>query len=412
MLFRQQVQDNRRVQSLGRTVPLYANETLPILGLLLLVVIAIAIWLSLGSYARSEIVAGWVVPSGPTARILPAQPGVLTSLSVREGQRVRPGDRLGTVEIQSASDASRDPAGQSLAIVQRQRARLLEQQRLSQIASTQDRQRLADSIGQIGIRLAATDKQVALQDKRVRSAGESFRILTDASQRNYISRIDFENQKRLYLDEQSRLQALVAERAALRSQLDDARAQARLLPVDLGRRLAELDGNAMALEQQQVEIERGRSLALTAPIGGTVAALQPRVGQSVGPQIPVMYVLGDTARMEVELYAPSRAIGFARVGQEVRLMYDAFPYQQYGSFKGHVVEIARTALSPDEIDAPVKLDEPAYRVRIRLDRQAIHAFGRQYPVQPGMTLRANVILERQSFLDWLMEPINAVRRRT
>jgi membrane fusion protein len=125
-----------------------------------------------------------------------------------------------------------------------------------------------------------------------------------------------------------------------------------------------------------------------------------------------MYVLGGGAQMAAELYAPSRAIGFTRPGQAVRLMYDAFPYQQFGSFAGTITAISHTALAPDEIEAPIKLTEPAYRVRVRLDAQAVRAFGGVYPVQPGMTLKANVILEKQSFLGWLMEPINAVRHRT
>src|SRR3546814_10277229 len=65
-----------------------------------------------------------------------------------------------------------------------------------------------------------------------------------------------------------------------------------------------------------------------------------------------MVVLGDDARLDVELFAPSRAIGFARVGERVRLMYDAFPYQQFGTFGGTVTRISRTALGPDEIAAP------------------------------------------------------------
>jgi membrane fusion protein len=125
-----------------------------------------------------------------------------------------------------------------------------------------------------------------------------------------------------------------------------------------------------------------------------------------------MYVLGGDAQLEVELYAPSRAIGFARAGQDVRLMYDAFPYAQFGSFKGRIATISRTAMAPGEIDAPVKLAEPAFRVRVRLDSQAIEAFGAAYAIEPGMTLKANLVLEKQSLLGWLLEPINAVRRRT
>src|SRR3546814_9302698 len=91
------------------------------------------------------------------------------------------------------------------------------------------------------------------------------------------------------------------------------------------------------------------------------------------PDRPVMVVLGDDARLDVELFAPSRAIGFARVGERVRLMYDAFPYQQFGTFGGTVTRISRTALGPDEIAAPLSIDEPAYRIRVRLDAQAVRA---------------------------------------
>jgi membrane fusion protein len=126
----------------------------------------------------------------------------------------------------------------------------------------------------------------------------------------------------------------------------------------------------------------------------------------------LLYVLGGGATLAVELYAPSRAIGFARAGQRVRLMLDAFPYQQFGSITGTIASISHTALAPDEIDAPITLAEPAYRIRVRLDRQAVRAFGEVYPIQPGMTLKAEIILERQSFLGWLMAPINAVRHRT
>src|SRR3546814_7597010 len=79
---------------------------LPIVVLLILVVLGTALWLASGTYTRTATVPGWVVPDGPAARITPAQRGMLVALDVREGQRVRRGDRLGTVEIQSANALS------------------------------------------------------------------------------------------------------------------------------------------------------------------------------------------------------------------------------------------------------------------------------------------------------------------
>ena len=262
------------------------------------------------------------------------------------------------------------------------------------------------------VRILATDRQITLQRTRVASSQRSLAILGDAHAKKYISEIDYQAQRRAHLDERARLQALIVERAGLQGQLDDNEAQRRRLPAELGEKLADLDASDMQLQQRRLDIEGGSTIVLTAPIDGQVTALQSRVGQAVGPDRPVLYLLGGSARLEAELYAPSRAIGFARAGQEVRLMYDAFPYQQFGSFRGTITGISRTALAPDEIDAPLKLAEPAYRVRVRLDRQAVRAFGGIYPIQPGMALKAEIILERQSFLGWLLEPINAVRHRT
>ncbi|HEU4960440.1 MAG TPA: HlyD family efflux transporter periplasmic adaptor subunit [Sphingomonas sp.] len=412
MLFRAEVLEGRSRRAFGRAVPLYAGDSLPVVSVLLVSVIGLALWLATGSYARTAMVGGWVVPAGPTARILPAARGTLVALAVHDGQRVHKGDRLGVVEIQSANDLARDPAQQSLDIVARERAGLSEQRRLARLTNAEDGRRLAAAAQQLRVRIVATDRQIALQRARVASSQRSLAILGDAHAKKYISEIDYQAQRRAHLDERARLQALIVERAGLQGQLDDNEAQRRRLPAELGEKLAALDANDMQLQQRRLDIEGGSTIVLTAPIDGRVTALQARVGQAVGPDRPVMVLLGGDARLAAELYAPSRAIGFARVGQEVRLMYDAFPYQQFGSFRGTIEAISRTALAPDEIDAPLKLAEPAYRVRVRLDAQAVEAFGGVYPIQPGMTLKANVILEKQSFLGWLLEPINAVRHRT
>jgi membrane fusion protein len=115
--------------------------------------------------------------------------------------------------------------------------------------------------------------------------------------------------------------------------------------------------------------------------------------------------------MRVDLYAPSRSMGFLRPGQPVRLLYDAFPWQRFGAFDGTIAEVSQTILAPTEVEAALKLEEPVYRVRVAVKDQAITAFGTSAPLQPGMTLEANIVLERQTFLDWLLTPLRAVELR-
>src|SRR3546814_14389035 len=97
-----------------------------------------------------------------------------------------------------------------------------------------------------------------------------------------VSRIDFENQHRAHLDEEARLHELAAERATLGGQVADNQAAIRQAPIDLGRTLADLSSRGMELDQRRLDIAGTRSIVLTAPIDGQVAALQSRDGQAVG----------------------------------------------------------------------------------------------------------------------------------
>jgi len=109
---------------------------------------------------------------------------------------------------------------------------------------------------------------------------------------------------------------------------------------------------------------------------------------------------------------PARAIGFVAPGQMVRLLYDAFPFQSFGSYRGTIASVATTMLQPAELpELVLALKEPAYRVKVALERQTVDAFGREVALQPDMTLRADIILERRSLLEWLLEPLMSARHR-
>ena len=70
-------------------------------------------------------------------------------------------------------------------------------------------------------------------------------------------------------------------------------------------------------------------------------------------------------------------------------------------------------LGPSELPGPIAglAKESAYRVKVALERQTVDAFGREVPLQPDMTLRADIILERRSLIEWLLEPLLSVRHR-
>jgi membrane fusion protein len=92
-------------------------------------------------------------------------------------------------------------------------------------------------------------------------------------------------------------------------------------------------------------------------------------------------------------------------------MYEAFPYQRFGVGRAQVEAVSRTVLAPDEIAIPgLRLGEPVFRVRAALERDTVDAYGERIALQPGMLLRADIVIDRRSLLQWLFDPILAVRR--
>jgi membrane fusion protein len=194
---------------------------------------------------------------------------------------------------------------------------------------------------------------------------------------------------------------------------EEARTRAEVagIAASTGSEVANARSSSQTLAQQRARLRGERAYVVTAPVAGRVTALQAAVGRTVDAGIPLMVIVPEGSKLHADIYAPSRAIGFVKPGQEVRLLYDAFPYQRFGSFTGRIARVSRTAMDPRELNVPLKIEEAVYRIEVTPGAQAVNAFGERLPLQPGMTLRANIVLDRRSFGEWLLQPLNAVLKR-
>ena len=55
--------------------------------------------------------------------------------------------------------------------------------------------------------------------------------------------------------------------------------------------------------------------------------------------------------------------------------------------------------------------ESYYRVVVRLDRQTVTVYGREEALRPGMQMEADILGERRRLIEWVFEPLFAVRGR-
>jgi len=384
-----------------------------IFAAVLFTIIAIAAaWLTIGSYARIETVPGRLVTDTPSAKIVARQTGVVTEMAVIEGQIVAAGDRLLVIDSDREAAAGGDVAGRGLGSIAAREELTQAQVSLTQSGAAAERDRLLAVITSAEDETASLIEQIALQEAVVASNKQIFDRIEEVVDRGFVSKIEFERRRQTLLSSQQSLSSLKQRKAASLSRASQARSQLARVNIDTATGVSRLQDSLQVLTAERARLQGEQAYVVTAPIAGRVTALTIGEGRPANPNRPMMVIVPIDATLTAELYAPSRAIGLVEPGKETRLLYDAFPYQRFGSFGGTVTSISRIAIDPRETDIPFPFEEPVYRVKVALDQQAIDAFGEPTPLQAGMTLQANVVLERQSFLSWLLQPLNAVLNRT
>ena len=170
------------------------------------------------------------------------------------------------------------------------------------------------------------------------------------------------------------------------------------MPGEQQQQLTLVDSELSRLSQQYTELSARGEMLITAPISGSVTNLVAETGANVRAELPLLTIMPDNAELQAILLVPTRAYGFVMPGQRTRLRFDAFPYQRFGLYEGEVIKTAQAIVLPGEVDMPVAVQEPVYRVQVALGQQEIRAYGNTVPLQSGMLLSADIVLEQRSML--------------
>lgn len=413
VLFRNEVLGKNAERLHGSIVlsqPRSTTYVVILLGLLMAGFLAFAL---LGQYARTETVRGILTTDRAVARVGIVKPGVVSRLFAQEGQAVAKGDPLLRVDVDVDVSPAEGGSVAAASVRALDAESNLRQRQSGDIRGTylnagwQLDAQIADHASQA----ATLEGQVAIQERLLASSRDLFQRAQAVSERGFLSVVELERRRQVMLQGQQQLASLRQQAVSARAAHARAQLQKAALDSQLSRELAEVQSSVSRLDRERAQMSGAREFVVTSPIDGTVTALQLAEGQAAIPGISAMAVVPRDAAIEAQLFAPSRSIGQLRVGQQVNLLVDAFPYQRYGNVKARVVSIAATMIDPRQIDAPFKVEEPVFKVRVRLDEPADGLRRRNVVLQPGMTLMANIVLERRSFMQWLLSPLSAVTRR-
>jgi membrane fusion protein len=408
-LFRSEAIDFQRLQQSGDVVLLQPAPTKLLFWALTVSFALIAVFLAVAQYARKETVVGYLAPTAGVAKVFAPRAGIVTAVHVRDGEAVEEGQPLLVVAIDHTTVDGQNVDAVLLETLHRQQAALIERIAMQEGRTASERRRLDAQIAGAQDEIAHLEQQIAVQRERAEIAGRLASAVEGLRASGNMAEADYQRRRDAHLESQLKLAALGQQLATRRAELAQSAASLEQLPTTIAEKAQALRGELAGAEQRIAEIEGRRAYVVRAPIAGRVSTLQAAIGRAADPQKPQLSLLPHDSMLEAELFVPTQAIGFVRAGQEVRILYDAFPYQRFGTFGGRVSRVARTMLTDADISGPVSLQQPAYKVTVVLDRQDVTAYDGRVPLQPDMLLKADILLERRSLFAWLLDPILRAR---
>ncbi len=379
----------------------------------LVVALAIGAFLWLAQYTRKATLAGVLTPEGGVLRLLAPQAGVVLERRAAEGQSVRAGDVLYVLAIERPTLQRGAQAQVERSLDDRRRA-LQDTLRLQQSLSDTRVGALDRRLMALSAEQAQLDAESALQQRRLGLARESVARLEALQKEQFISPAQVQTKTEELLALQTQAQSLERQRAALAREREELEGERRGLPLLARGAASDLQRELATLSRETVEQDATREIVMRAPHAGSVSAVLAEPGQSVTASAALATLVPQGTRLLAHLYAPSGAVGFVRPGHQVRLRYEAYPYQKYGQQTGQVLQVSRVPLAPTEmaalsLPAADRPGEPMFRITVQIDDAAGPEMPQ--PLMAGMRLQADVLLERRRLVEWLFEPLIALRQR-
>ncbi|MGQ0698198.1 MAG: HlyD family secretion protein [Panacagrimonas sp.] len=411
-LFRSSALAAQKAKSLGGIVlirPLSYRVLTATAVVCALMVVAFLIW---GTYTKRSTVSGQLVPDKGLVKVHVPQAGVVLEKHVVEGQTVKRGDLL---YVMSSERQTSTQSGLQAAIssqVEARRDSLRDQMDKTQSLIAQEREALGKRLGESSAEVRIQEAQIDNQRLRVELARQAFASYEGLLARDFISREQLQQKEIELLDQTARLKAMERELLALQRERATRSDELESLEFKGQNQLLEFDRGISTVDQELIESEAKRRLVVIAPQTGVATAVLADVGQTMdGTRSLLLSIVPADATMQAQLFAPSRAVGFIKPGDPVRVRYQAFPYQKFGHAGGRVMSVAKTALLSSEMSGlgqDGQNNEPLYRVTVELDSQTVNAYGKAEPLQAGMLLEADILQDTRRLYEWVLEPLYSV----
>lgn len=368
------------------------------------------IWAFTAKVDQTISVRGRLEPSGSVREVDAPSSGVVSDVLVKEGEIVKAGQPLFTVEAEGL--ASRRKALITTRELLQVQARSLKavlvsngdpsrfgpeptlpvvtdpQLRAQLITARQQSQQLRSQLEQLSVRLASRRETLRLQQ----------RIATDLKPL-YEGGGMARNQ---YLNQLNQVQETKAEVASLQEERTRVIGQAAT-------QLNEVDRQLLGLNAELVQLRETIGYrTIKAPIDGKVFDAKVSRYSVVNADQTVLKLV-PANRLQARVEISNADIGFVKAGMPTTVSVDSFPSGEFGYIQGTLTSLGSDALPPSQ-------ETPQYRFPaiVSLKQQTVESGDKQLNLQSGMSVTANIKLRSRPVIsivsDQFTKQLDGVKR--
>ena len=413
-LFRQQAVDHRKQRLYGNVLLLPRLSHTLILGGLIIWVALVLAWLFSSTYARKETVVGWLEPPAGVVRLYPESSGTIQKILIDEGALVSQNQPLMIIKTDAQLASGQQLSEQLLKEYESQRNLIEEEIKRTDVIYSE---RTRD----ISKKILASQQEYSMLGEQLNTVAQRYQLILIQSERfkklkrdGHVSISEFDSAMQQELLLKSDQQALMRNQITQKNLIEQYQTQKALLPDEKENELAQLRSKLSDITQQVAQVSGQSTRVLKASRAGIINNLQAREGQqiSLGSSIPLLTLIPQDEQLTAHLLIPVRSAGFLALGQTLNIRYDAFPYEKFGLYQGEISQISKTILLPNELlNTPIAIQEPVYRITVHLMQPNVQAYGKNFPLKPGMTLSADIRLSDRTLIQWLLEPLYSLNGR-
>ncbi|MCP9850457.1 HlyD family secretion protein [Cyanobium sp. Morenito 9A2] len=320
-------------------------------------------WLALAKTEEVVVAPGKLEPIGNVKIVQMPVGGVLDTMLVNDGERVKRGQVLLRLDNEATLDRQRSLLKTITAKEEQLRLKSVELARYLNLNDTEQvvLSRNRDLEQEILDRLESLKKQGASAELQYLQQRNKVKEVQGDIDKTRVDRL-----RQSAIVEQA-IEQLKGELADLRSKLTELRVNIRYQDI-------------------------------RSPVDGVVFDLKPTgpgfVAQGSEPIMKIVPYSNLLAKVEI----PSDKIGFVRVGKPAEISIDSFPSSDFGVIEGSVKEIGSDALPPDQLKQTYR-----FPAQIQLSTQTLKLRnGQLLPLQVGMSLTANIKLRKVTYLQLLL----------